>query len=42
MITIPVLAFPTMLAAQTPVAPGAEQIRRHEQINLFEGTLERR
>ncbi len=30
-----------MLAAQTTVAPGPEQIRRHEQINLFEGTLER-
>ena len=41
MITIPVLTLPTMLAAQTPVAPGAEQVRRHEQINLFEGTLER-
>jgi len=41
MITIPVLTLPTMVAAQTPVAPGAEQIRRHEQINLFEGTLER-
>jgi len=41
MITIPVLASPAMLAAQTPVAPGAEQVRRHEQINLFEGTLER-
>ena len=41
MITIPVLALPTRVVAQTPVAPGAEQIRRHEQINLFEGTLER-
>ena len=41
MITIPVLALPTMLAAQSLVAPGPEQIRRHEQINLFEGTLER-
>ncbi len=41
MITIPVLALPTRVAAQTPVAPGSEQIRRHEQINLFEGTLER-
>lgn len=41
MFTIPVLALPTLLAAQTPIAPGAEQIRRHEQINLFEGTLER-
>src|SRR3954452_21116237 len=30
-----------MLPAQTLVAPGTEQIRRHEQINLFEGTLER-
>jgi hypothetical protein len=38
---IPVLAVPTMLAAQTLVAPGPGQIRRHEQINLFEGTLER-
>jgi len=41
MIAIPVLTAPTRLAAQTPVAPGAEQLRRHEQINLFEGTLER-
>ena len=41
MIMIPVLALPTLLAAQTLVAPGPEQIRRHEQINLFEGTLER-
>jgi hypothetical protein len=41
MITIPVMAWPTMSAAQSLVAPGAEQIRRHEQINLFEGTLER-
>jgi len=41
MIMIPVLAVPTMLAAQTLVAPGPGQIRRHEQINLFEGTLER-
>src|SRR3954468_11488392 len=39
--TIAVMVFPTMLAAQTPIVPGAEQIRRHEQINLFEGTLER-
>jgi hypothetical protein len=38
---IPVLAVPAMLAAQTLVAPGPGQIRRHEQINLFEGTLER-
>jgi hypothetical protein len=41
MITIPVLTLPAMLAAQTLVAPGPELIRRHEQINLFEGTLER-
>lgn len=33
--------LPTLLAAQTAVAPGPEQKRRHEQINLFEGTLER-
>ena len=41
MMTIPVLALPAMVAAQTLVAPVPEQIRRHEQINLFEGTLER-
>ena len=41
MIAIPVLTLPTRLAAQTPVAPGPELVRRHEQINLFEGTLER-
>jgi hypothetical protein len=39
--TIALMAVPAMLAAQTPVSPGAEQVRRHEQINLFEGTLER-
>ena len=39
--TLAVMASPAVLAAQTPVAPGPEQIRRHEQINLFEGTLER-
>jgi len=38
---ISVMALPAILAAQTPIVPGAEQIRRHEQINLFEGTLER-
>ena len=36
-----VMMLPTLLAAQTPVVPGPEQVRRHEQINLFEGTLER-
>jgi len=41
MITIPVLMLPALLAAQTPVAPGPDQVRRHEQINLFEGALER-
>ena len=41
MIAIPLMALPAMLAAQTPVSPGSEQVRRHEQINLFEGTLER-
>jgi len=32
---------PSLVAAQTPVAPGPEQVRRHEQINLFEGSLEK-
>src|SRR3954467_11071287 len=41
MMMIPVLALPTMVAAQTLVPPGPGLIRRHEQINLFEGTLER-
>src|SRR4029079_11632160 len=36
-----VMASPVVLAAQTAVPPGPEQVRRHEQINLFEGTLER-
>src|SRR3954466_172933 len=40
-IPIAVMVSPSMVAAQTAIAPGAEQIRRHEQINLFEGTLER-
>ena len=40
-ITLAALVSPVVLAAQTPVAPGPEQVRRHEQINLFEGTLER-
>lgn len=41
MMTIPMMTSAAMLSAQTPVAPGPEQIRRHEQINMFEGTLER-
>lgn len=41
MMTIPLMTSGTRLFAQTAVAPGAEQIRRHEQINMFEGTLER-
>jgi hypothetical protein len=41
MLTIAVVTIPALLAAQTPVQPGAEQMRRHEQINLFEGTLEK-
>src|SRR4029453_15645038 len=41
MITMGAMTSPAVVAAQTPVPPGAEQIRRHEQINLFEGTLER-
>jgi len=32
-------AIPRVGAAQTVVQPGAEQIRRHDQISLFEGTL---
>lgn len=40
-ITMAVMASPVVLAAQTAVPPGPEQVRRHEQINLFEGTLER-
>lgn len=30
---------PAIAAAQVPVQPGPEQLRRHEQISLFEGTL---
>lgn len=41
MMTIPVMMVPALLVAQTPVSPGPEQVRRHEQINLFEGALER-
>jgi hypothetical protein len=41
MITMGAMTSPAVVAAQTPVPPGPEQIRRHEQINLFEGTLER-
>ena len=40
-LTIAVMTIPALLAAQTPVQPGPEQMRRHEQINLFEGTLEK-
>ena len=39
--TIALMTMPALLAAQTPVQPGPEQMRRHEQINLFEGTLEK-
>ncbi len=31
--------LPAVAAAQTPVNTGAEQLRRHEQISVFEGTL---
>jgi len=41
MMTITVMMVPVLLAAQTPVSPGPQQVRRHEQINLFEGALER-
>jgi hypothetical protein len=30
---------PAVADAQVPVQPGPEQVRRHEQISLFEGTL---
>jgi hypothetical protein len=30
---------PATAGAQTPVQPGPDQLRRHEQISLFEGTL---
>jgi hypothetical protein len=41
MITTAVTTAPALVSAQTPVSPGTEQLRRHEQINLFEGTLEK-
>src|SRR4029079_17513007 len=31
--------LPLAARAQTTVEPGTEQLRRHDQINLFEGTL---
>ena len=35
-----IVAFaPALAGAQVPVQPGPEQMRRHEQISLFEGTL---
>lgn len=40
-VAIVVLLAPTLAGAQVPVQPNPEQQRRHEQINLFEGTLER-
>jgi hypothetical protein len=33
------MALPAMAGAQTAVAPNLEQVRRHEQISLLEGTL---
>jgi hypothetical protein len=41
MITMGAMTSPAVVAAQTPVPPGQEQLQRHEQINLFEGALER-
>jgi hypothetical protein len=38
---IMVAMTPVLAQGQTPVQPGPEQQRRHEEINLFEGTLER-
>ena len=35
-----IVAFaPAVAVAQVPIQPGPEQVRRHEQISLFEGTL---
>src|SRR6185295_17514056 len=33
------MMMPVVATAQTTVQPGTEQIRRHDQISLFEGTL---
>jgi len=38
-VAIVLMMIPTLAGAQTTVQPGAEQIRRHDQISLFEGTL---
>lgn len=40
-IAVVMMLVPAVTGAQTAVQPGPEQQRRHEQINLFEGTLER-
>ena len=34
------MAWPEMAGAQTAVLPNPEQVRRHEQISLLEGTLQ--
>jgi hypothetical protein len=34
------MAWPEMAGAQTAVPPNPEQVRRHEQISLLEGTLQ--
>ena len=41
MISIPVLTWPPCWPRKRWLRPGQNSIRRHEQINLFEGTLER-
>jgi len=38
-IAVTVALAPAVAGAQVPVQPGPEQMRRHEQISLFEGTL---
>ena len=38
-VAIVVMMMPVVATAQTTVQPGTEQIRRHDQISLFEGTL---
>lgn len=38
-LAIMMTALPGLAAAQTPVTTAADQLRRHEQISVFEGTL---
>jgi hypothetical protein len=38
-LALAVTSMPQTAAAQTPVSAGDDQLRRHEQISVFEGTL---